>query len=106
MAEKAVERLQSAGLVDFVKGLGLAVADANKAMAEAPAGNRTIYTINQAEIEVKVAVNMEKKEVIGGAASVGFNVFSVNASYSRTYNFKEEAASSIRLVLAATPLEG
>ena len=42
-----------------------------------------------------------------GSFKFGFalKVFNVNASYARTYNFKEEASSRIKINLSARPKE-
>lgn len=103
MANKyASEELLAAPLPELVKNLGLAVAEANKALRSADGEMR--YTIPTADIVLKIAINVEtttQGEIKGGAK---ISVFTVNASYSKTYGFKEEASSEIRLTLAAIPV--
>jgi hypothetical protein len=103
MANKyASEELLAAPLPELIKNLGLAVATANKELRSASDDMR--YTIPSAEIELKVAINMEtttEGKIEGGAK---ISVFSVNASYSKTYGFKEEASSVIKLTLSAVPI--
>lgn len=97
----ASEELLAAPLPELIKNLGLAVATANKEMRSADADMR--FTIPSAEIELRVAINVETSssgKIEGGGK---ISVFSVNASYSRTYGFKEEASSVIKLTLAAVP---
>lgn len=102
MAKKfASEELLAAPLPELIKNLGIAVATANKELRSADPDMR--FTIPSAEIELKVAINVETSETgkIEGGAKI--SVFSMNASYSRTYGFKEEASSVIKLTLAALP---
>jgi hypothetical protein len=98
----ASEELLAAPLPDLIKNLGLAVAKANKELRNADDEIR--YTIPSAEIELKVAISIDSSTA--GKAEVGgkISVFTVNASYSKTYGFKEEASSVIKLTLAAVPV--
>lgn len=104
MANKyASEELLAAPLPELIKNLGIAVATANKELRSA-SDDTMRYTIPSAEIELKVAINMEtttQGKIEGGAK---ISVFSVNASYSKTYSFKEEASSVIKLTLSAIPV--
>lgn len=98
---KISEELLAAPLPKMIQELGMAVANANKELA---ASNTDIqYTINSAEIELKVALSMSQSSDVGVSGGAALSVASVNASYSRTYGFKEEASSSIKLTLAAVP---
>jgi hypothetical protein len=103
MAEPNVsEALVAKPLPDMIEGLGLAVASANAALAKnAPKGGPMVYAIHTAEIELKIAISMETQTNTEVGGKVGFSVFSVNASYARRYNFKEEASSTIKLMLSA-----
>lgn len=98
---RASEELLAAPLPDLVKGLGLAVADANEALSKA--GTDVRYTIPEAEVELKVALSISKSTETGVAGGVALHAFSVNAAYTSTYSFSEQASSSIRLVLRAMP---
>ena len=103
MANKfASEELLAAPLPELIKNLGIAVATANKELRAADDEIR--YTIPSAEIELRVAINVETSDTgkIEGGAKI--SVFTVNASYSKTYSFKEEASSVIKLTLAAIPV--
>jgi hypothetical protein len=103
MANKfASEELLAAPLPELIKNLGIAVAQANKEVRKADDEMR--YTIQSAEIELKVTINVETSSEgkIDGGAKI--SVFNVNASYSKTYGFKEEASSTIKLTLAAVPV--
>jgi hypothetical protein len=98
----ASEELLAAPLPELVKNLGLAVAEANKELRSGDGDMR--YTIPSAEITLKIAINIEttsQGKIEGGAK---ISVFTVNASYSKTYGFKEEASSEIKLTLAAVPV--
>ena len=103
MANKfASEELLAAPLPELIKNLGLAVATANKELRSADDDMR--YTIPSAEIELKVTINVETStsgKIEGGAK---ISVLSVTASYAKTYGFKEEASSVIKLTLAAVPV--
>jgi hypothetical protein len=98
---RASEELLAAPLPDLVRGLGLAVADANKALSET--GTDVRYTIPEAEVELKVALSISKATGAEVGGGVALHAFSVNASYTSTYSFSEQASSSIRLVLRAMP---
>jgi hypothetical protein len=99
---QASEELLAAPLPELIRDLGLAVAGANQKLSEVPDLDM-LYTVNEAEIEVNVAISIERSSK--GEISAGGNIaaFSVNASYARTYGFKEEASSRIRITLAAVP---
>ena len=104
MTTKASEELLAAPLPELIRDLGLAVAAANQELSKNE-DNDLIYTIPNAEIEVNIAISVDKAS--SGEISAGGNIsaFSVNASYSRTYGFKEEASSKLKLTLAAKPRE-
>lgn len=98
---RASEELLAAPLPDLISKLGLAVAEANKSLRAADSD--IAFTIPSAEIEVKVAISVNRTTEAGVAG--GFNLYgvNVNASYKSTYGFKEEASSSIKIVLQAVP---
>jgi hypothetical protein len=106
------EELLAAPLPEFIRDLGLAVAEANRALAQPPTpvpGQPAqpkpdiIFTINSAEIEVNVAISIQRNTDLSVGGSLGLGAFSVNASYKSTFGFKEEASSKIKVVLAAKP---
>ena len=95
------EELLSAPLPDLVRNLGLAVAEANNALAKG--GSGVIYTIPEAQIEVKYAISLSSGTEVGVDGGLKLHVFSVNASYKSTYSYTEEASSRIVLTLRAMP---
>lgn len=103
MPNEATEQLLAAPLPTLIGTLGLAVAEANEKMAALPSTHALVYTIDSAEIEIKVAVSLTKETEIKVGGGATLTAFSVNASYSRTYGFKEEASSVIKIHLAAKP---
>jgi hypothetical protein len=103
MASEASEALAPQSLPDMIKNLGLGVAAANKALREANPDEPFRMTINRAAIDLKVAVSVQKATAEEIKAGLAIKVFSVNASYARTYNFKEEASSQISVELAVVP---
>ena len=64
----------------------------------------TFYAVQEAEIEVKMAITMAKTTEKSGSASAkgGWGPFaaSVNASYSSRYGYSQEGASTLRVKLA------
>lgn len=98
----ASQELLATPLPDLVKNLGLAVAEANRALRNGDEEMR--YTIPSATVKLKVAISIDSSEELqaGGGAKIG--VVTVNASYAKTFGFKEEASSEIELTLAAVPL--
>jgi len=105
MAEylKASEALVAMPLPEMIKGLGLAVAAANKELLAQDAGSGHVLTVHSAVIEINVAISVSNAETFTAGGTLGFNVFSINASYARSFNFKEEASSKIRLELSVKP---
>jgi hypothetical protein len=100
LANRVTEGLAGASIPALVKGLGLAVAEANKALGEAKGG--VLYTIPEAEIELAVAFSLEKGGSLAGSVEGGIYAFNVNASYSNTFNYRAEGSSRIRILLRAT----
>ena len=100
----ASEELLAAPLPELLRDLGLAVAAANKELA-AVRDNQLTFTIPNAEIEINVAISINKESKGEISAGGNISVFSVNASYARTYGYKEEASSKIKVTLAAKPRE-
>jgi len=99
MTTRASEELLAAPLPELIKGLGLAVADANEQLRK----SEMVYTIDEAEIELKIAISIDTSSKMEVGADFGIQAFSINASYSKTYGFKEEASSSIKLTMRAIP---
>ena len=97
------EELLPKPLAEFIRDLGLAVAAANKALSEATPDAPQVYVINSADIEVAVAIAVQKTTEAGGEVKLGLGAFSLNASYKSTFGFKEEASSKIKISLATRP---
>jgi hypothetical protein len=98
---KASEELVAAPLPQLIRDLGLAVAEANKALKDA--ATDVVYTIPSGEIEVNVAISISKSDDLSVGGSLGLNAFSINAAYKSTYGFKEEASSRIKICVQAKP---
>lgn len=99
----ANEALMAMPLPKMLAGLGLAVADANKALAEVKGPDNTRMTISEATIELNIAIAVDSSKKIDVGGALKLQAFSVNASYARTFNFKEEASSKITMKLAVAP---
>jgi hypothetical protein len=95
------EELLGAPLPEMIRDLGLAVAEANKALMAVDTGVE--YTIDSAEIEVMVALSLNKTSNTSVSGGASISAVNVNASYARTFGFKEEASSRIKVTLAARP---
>ena len=91
----------AAPVAALIRDLGLAVADANAALTKNTATADMIYTISSAQIEVNVAISMEKTS--NTDMSLKLTAFPVNAAYKSTFGFKEEASSKITISLEAKP---
>lgn len=97
----ASEELLAAPVEELVEGLGMAVAAANAALSQGTSG--VLYTIPEAEVELRVAITIDSSRELGASGGLALNAFNVNASYKSTYSYSEEASSRIRLVLRALP---
>ena len=104
MAINPTEELLAAPLPDLISNLGIAVAKANKALMNNKESD-IAYTIPSAEIEIKVAISIDKSSSTSVGGSLNLQAFNVNASYKNTYGFKEEASSRIKLIIQAKPRE-
>lgn len=100
----AIEELVAAPLPEMIKNLGLAVAEANRGLAEG-SDKEILFSIPKAEIELNVAIsiNQQKETSVGGKFEL--YGFSVNAAYKSTYGFDEKASSRILIELCAKPRE-
>lgn len=95
------EELLAAPVAEMVRDLGLAVAEANKALIDVKTD--IVYTIPEAEVSLKVALSMDQSQSSSVEGGLSIKMFNVNASYAKTFGFKEEASSSINLKLKAVP---
>ena len=102
MADEMSEALVAKPLPEMIQNLAMAVVEANAAVRE-NATTETVTTIHSAEIELSIAITMERgnKWQVGAGGSI--SGFSLNASYARTFNFKEEAASKIKIQMSVVP---
>ena len=99
----ASEALVAMPLPDMLAGMGLAVARANAEMAKNPGPNGTVMTVQSATIDLNIAISVDTTTTTSAGGSLALKAFSVNASYARTFGFKEEASSRIQMTLAITP---
>lgn len=99
----ANEALVAMPLPAMLAGLGKAVASANQELSKVPGPDGAMMRVTDATIELNIAISVDssKKTEVGGGLAL--QAFSINASYSRTFNFKEEASSKIKMTLAITP---
>jgi len=68
-----------------------------------PGPNGVTMRVTEATIELNIAIAIDSTKKIEAGGGLNLQAFSVNASYARTFNFKEEASSKIRMTLAITP---
>lgn len=101
----ASEALVAMPLPAMLASLGMAVAKANHEMAKNPGPNNTVMTVQQATVELNIAISVEASSQVGADLKLDLKAFSVNASYARTFAFKEEASSRISMTLAVRPAE-
>lgn len=99
----ASEALVAMPLPAMLGSLGLAIAKANEEMAKVPGPNGVVMTVQQATIDLNIAISIESATKVEGGAKLDMKAFSVNASYARTFGFKEEASSRISMTLAVRP---
>ncbi|MBX3606620.1 MAG: hypothetical protein KF788_15180 [Piscinibacter sp.] len=99
----ASEALVAMPLPQMLGQLGLAVAKANEEMSKVKGPNGTVMTVQEATIDLNVAISVDATTKTGGELELGLKAFSVNASYSRSFGFKEEASSRISIKLAVVP---
>ncbi|MBI1397784.1 MAG: hypothetical protein GC151_17570 [Betaproteobacteria bacterium] len=103
MANKAAEALAPVELGRMIESLGIAVATANKKLLEATPDLPSTMVIDSAQIDLKVAISVDESTTTSAGGELKLQAFNVNASYSRTYGFKEEASSQITIHLQARP---
>lgn len=99
----ASEALVAMPLPQMLGQLGLAVAKANEEMSRIKGPNGTVMTVQEATIDLAIAISVDATTKTGGELELGLKAFSVNASYSKTFGFKEEASSRISIKLAVVP---
>ena len=99
----ANEALVAMPLPKMLEGLGKAVAMANMELSKVPGPDDTRMRVTDATIELNVAIAVDSSTKIDLGGELKLQAFSVNASYSRTFNFKEEASSKITMTLKIGP---
>lgn len=99
----ANEALVAMPLPSMLAGLGKAVATANMELSKVPGPDGVRMKVTDATIELKVAIAVDSSKKIDLGGELKLQAFSVNASYSRTFNFKEEASSKITMTLKIAP---
>jgi hypothetical protein len=78
------------------------LAELGKAVMQANSGI-TDFHIPEAEIELKIAIHVQKSSTVGAGATASLYGVGVNASYQSMYGYSAEGASTIRMKLAAGP---
>lgn len=99
----ANEALVAMPLPAMLGSLGRAVATANSELAEVPGPNGAVMSVTEATIDLNIAISVESSSELKGGAGINLKAFSVNASYARSFSFKEEASSKISMKLVVTP---
>jgi len=99
----ASEALVAMPLPAMLASLGRAVATANTELSKVPGPNGAVMSVTEAEIDLNIAISVESSSKLEGGAGLSLKAFSVNASYSRTFGFKETASSRISMKLAIVP---
>lgn len=99
----ASEALVAMPLPQMLGQLGLAVAKANEEMAKVKGPNGTVMTVQEATIDLNIAISVDVSTKTEAGGELSLKAFSVNASYAKTFNFKEEASSRISIKLAVVP---
>jgi hypothetical protein len=99
----ANEALVAMPLPAMLAGLGRAVATANQELSKASGPDGPMMQVTEATIELNVAISVDTSQEIKVDGGLALKAFSVNASYSRTFSFKEEASSKIKMTLVITP---
>lgn len=103
--ESASEALVAMPLPAMLGSLGRAVAAANTELAQVPGPNGATMTLTEATIDLNIAISVDTTETKAAGGTLALKAFSVNASYARTYGFKEEASSKISIKFAVRPPE-
>lgn len=99
----ASEALVAMPLPKMLELLGLAVAHANAEMAKTPGPNNVVMTVQEASIDLNIAISVDESKSTAAGGTIGLKAFSVNASYARSFGFKEEASSRISMKLVILP---
>ncbi len=103
--ESASEALVAMPLPEMLGSLGRAVAAANMELSKVPGPNGAVMTVTEATIDLNIAISVDTKTTTNVAGGLALKAFSVNASYSKSYGFKEEASSKISIKFAVRPPE-
>lgn len=103
--ESASEALVAMPLPDMLGSLGRAVAAANMELSKVPGPNGAVMTVTDATVDLNIAISVDTKTTTNVAGGLNLKAFSVNASYSKSYGFKEEASSKISIKFAIRPPE-
>jgi hypothetical protein len=103
--ESASEALVAMPLPEMLGSLGRAVAAANMELSKVPGPNGAMMTVTEATVDLNIAISVDTKTTTAVSGGLALKAFSVNASYSRSYGFKEEASSKISIKFAVRPPE-
>lgn len=103
--ESASEALVAMPLPEMLGSLGRAVAAANMELSKVPGPNGAVMTVTEACVDLNIAISVDTKTTTEAGGQLALKAFSVNASYSRSYGFKEEASSKISVKFSVRPPE-
>jgi len=103
--ESASEALVAMPLPAMLGSLGRAVASANMELSKVPGPNGAVMTVTEATVDLNIAISVDTQSTTKVEGGLALKAFSVNASYSRSYGFKEEASSKISIKFAVRPPE-
>jgi hypothetical protein len=103
--ESPSEALVAMPLPAMLGSLGRAVAEANQALAQVAGPNGAIMTVTEATVDLNIAISVDTKTSTDLKGGLALKAFSVNASYAKTFGFKEEASSKISIKFAVRPPE-
>jgi hypothetical protein len=103
--ESPSEALVAMPLPAMLGSLGRAVAEANQALSQVPGPNGAVMTVTEATVDLNIAISVDTKTSTDLKGGLALKAFSVNASYSKSFGFKEEASSKISIKFAVRPPE-
>jgi len=103
--ESASEALVAMPLPAMLGSLGRAVASANMELSKVPGPNGAVMTVTEATVDLNIAISVDTQSTTKVDGGLALKAFSVNASYARSYGFKEEASSKISIKFSVRPPE-
>lgn len=101
--ESPSEALVAMPLPAMLGSLGRAVAEANLALSKVPGPNGVVMTVTEATVDLNIAISVDTQTSTDLKGGLALKAFNVNASYAKTFGFKEEASSKISIKFAVRP---